>query len=382
MRSTPNLNPARTRKLLVMVLAAWCLHPSFAQSEGTTRSSSAAPSGVATVPSAPPISHADKAELIAATVRELNKRYVFPDVAKRASEVLSAKFAAKGYDHITDGVALAKALSADLLAVTKDAHLNFQFVPSAIPMQALPGQQVPEAQAAAAQLDALQRNFGVERVERLPGNIGYLDLRMFYSPQSAGDTIAAAMNLVANTDALIIDLRQSLGGFSETVALLTSYLLNERTHLISFYSREDDSTEQSWSLDWLPGKRYGGTKPVYVLTSKGSVSAAEEFAYNLKNLKRATLVGEQTVGAANPGVFVKLTPLFSLFITNGRSISPITKTNWEGVGVEPDVKVTSSDALRTAQILALRTIIANERDPRRKGALVARATSLESAAPK
>jgi retinol-binding protein 3 len=330
----------------------------------------------------PPISAAEKADLIAATVRELNKRYVFPDVAKRAGEALNAKFKAKAYDAITDGKALAEALSADLFALTKDAHLNYVFDPIAVPMQAAPGQAVPEAQAAAALLDAKQRNFGFERVERLPGNIGYIDLRKFYSPASAGDTIAAAMNFVANTDALIVDLRQSLGGFSETVALITSYLLNERTLLSSFYSRDGDSTEQSWSLDWLPGKRFVNTKPVYVLTSKGTVSAAEEFAYNLKHLKRATIVGETTTGAANPGIFVKLTPLFSLFITNGRSINPITKTNWEGVGVEPDVKVAADDALRTAQLLALKKIIADEGDPRRKNALLARVASLEGQAKK
>ncbi len=345
-------------------------------------SPSASPLASPSATNLPPISATEKAELIAATVRELNNRYVFPDVAKRAGEALNAKFKAKAYDAITDGKALAEALSADLFALTKDAHLNYVFDPISVPMQAAPGQAVPEAQAAAALLDAKQRNFGFERVERLPGNIGYIDVRKFYSPASAGDTVAAAMNFVANTDALIIDMRQSLGGFSETVALITSYLLNERTLLNSFYSRDDDSTEQSWSLDWLPGKRFGNTKPLYVLTSKGTVSAAEEFAYNLKHLKRAVIVGETSTGAANPGIFVKLTPLFSLFITNGRSINPVTKTNWEGVGVEPDVKVAADDALRTAQLLALKKIIADEGDPRRKNGLLARVASLEGQAKK
>ncbi len=347
----------------------------------TVRVAQAGPSSPSAPMNIPPVSASDKADLIAATVRELNNRYVFPDVAKRVGEAINAKFKAKAYDAFTDGEALAKALADDLFALTKDSHLRFQFDPIAVPMQTLPGQVVPEAQAAAAQLDAQQRNFGFERVERLPGNIGYIDVRMFYSPSSAGDTIAAAMNFVANTDALIIDLRQSLGGFSDTVALITSYLLNERTLLSTFYSREDESMEQSWSLEWLPGKRFGGTKPVYVLTSKGSVSAAEELAYNLKHLKRATVVGETTTGAANPGAFVKLTPLFTLFITNARSINAITKTNWEGVGVEPDVKVAAPDALRRAQLLALEKFIATERDPRRVNGLRARVAQLERSAP-
>jgi retinol-binding protein 3 len=324
-----------------------------------------------------PITAADKAALISATVRELNARYVFPDVAKRAGEAINAKFNAKAYDAITDGQALANALSDDLFALTKDSHLRYRFDPMSPPMQVPAGHAAPEAQAAAALLDAKQRNFGFERVERLPGNIGYIDLRMFYAPGTAGDTIAAAMGLVANTDALIIDVRQNGGGFSETVALLTSYLLNERTLLSSFYLRDDDSTELSWTQDWLPGKRYGVTRPVYVLTSKNSVSGAEEFAYNLKNLKRATLVGESTRGASNPGIFVKLTPLFTLFIPNGRVINAVTKTNWEGVGVEPDVKVPATDALRSAQLMALRIIQAAERDARRAQGLARRVKELE-----
>jgi retinol-binding protein 3 len=120
---------------------------------------------------------------------------------------------------------------------------------------------------------------------------------------------------------LIIDLRRNMGGHSESVALMTSYLLNERTHLQSFFSRDGQAKEdQSWTLDWVPGRRFGHTKPVYVLTSKGTASAAEEFAYNLKNLKRATLVGETTIGAANPGGFIPVAPNFALFVPHGRAV--------------------------------------------------------------
>jgi Peptidase family S41/N-terminal domain of Peptidase_S41 in eukaryotic IRBP len=398
MKTTLSLKNSRIAIMTAIALATLSAENAVAQSTAPVTSTTPTPNASTPMPSPtartmqasppaqtsplniPPITASEKESLIAATVRELNNRYVFPDVAKRAGDAINAKFKAKAYDAITDGVALANALTDDLFALSKDSHLRFQFDPIAVPVQALPGQVVPEAQAAAALLDAKQRNFGFERVERLPGNIGYIDLRMFYSPESAGDTVAAAMNLVANTDALIFDLRQSLGGFSATVALITSYLLNERTLLNTFYSREDDSTEQSWSLDWLPGKRFGNTKPVYVLTSKGSISAAEEFAYNLKHLKRATIVGETTTGAANPGAFVKLTPLFTLFITNARSINAITKTNWEGVGVEPDVKVNADDALRKAQLLALEKIIGIERDPRRANGLRARVAQLEKVA--
>jgi retinol-binding protein 3 len=288
------------------------------------------------MPPTAPISAADKANVIAASVREMNKQYIFPEVAKRAGETLMAKLKAKEYDAISDGQALAKKLTEDLVALTKDAHIRYQF--SAEPQQ--PGQEPTEAEIAAERLEAEQKNFGVDRVERLPGNIGYVELREFYPVELSGNTITAAMNLVAHSDALIIDLRRNIGGHPETVALMSSYLLNERKHLNSLAYRDANNAEQSWSLNWVPGKRFGGTKPVYVLTSKRSASAAEEFAYSLKYLKRATIVGETTLGAANPGEFVQLTPYFTLFIPNGRAINPITKTNWEGVGVVADRKLT------------------------------------------
>ncbi len=328
-----------------------------------------------------PISAAEKANLIAVTVREMNNRYVFADTAKRAGEALVAKLKAKEYDAINDGQAFAQKLSADLSALTKDAHIRYQY--NATPMPPRVANQEPtEADLMAERLEAASRNFGIERVERLTGNIGYIDVRLFYAPALAGDTIAAAMNLVAHTDALIIDLRRTMGGHPETVALMTSYLFDERKHLNSFFSRESNTADQSWSLDWVPGTRFGSRKPVYILTSKGSASAGEEFAYNLKHMKRATIIGETTMGAANIGNFVQLTPQFTLFIPHGRVVNAITKTNWEGVGVEPDVKVAAYDALSTAQLIALKDIVAKEKNPLRATALKVRITELESNVPK
>ena len=144
-------------------------------------------------------------------------------------------------------------------------------------------------------------NFGFEKVERLKGNVGYIDLRGFTPAEFSAETIVAAMNFVANTDALIFDLRQNGGGDPATVALLSSYLFGpEPVHLNSLYWREGDTTHQWWTLPFVPGKRYAG-KDVYVLTSKRTFSAAEEFTYNLKNLKRATIIGETTGGGAHPG---------------------------------------------------------------------------------
>jgi len=219
-------------------------------------------------------------------------------------------------------------------------------------------------------LKAKADNYGFHKVERRPGNIGFIDLRGFHDPKSGGETAAYAMNPMMNTEALIFDLRNNGGGNPFMVAFITSYLFDsEPFHLNSFYSRAKDDLSQSWTLPYVPGKRYGN-KPVYVLTSNRTFSAAEEFAYNLKNLKRATIVGEVTAGGAHPGFSHQLNKHFSIFIPDGRAINPITQTNWEGTGVIPDVKTTQNEAYETAYELALLDVINNYQERKEYGFLV------------
>jgi C-terminal processing protease CtpA/Prc len=206
--------------------------------------------------------------------------------------------------------------------------------------------------------DAARDNYGVQKVERLAGNVGYLLLTSIDEAEYTGPTIAAAMAVLANTSALLIDLRRNNGGAPSGVAFLCSYFFPpEPVHVNDIYSREGDASQQFWTLPHLPGERYLD-KPVYVLTSSRTFSGAEELAYDLQQLRRAKVVGETTAGAANPVDVYQLDPHFELRVPTGRAINPTTGTNWEGTGVTPDIAVDAEQALDVAHAAALHAILA------------------------
>jgi hypothetical protein len=194
------------------------------------------------------------------------------------------------------------------------------------------------------------------RSEVMAGNIGYLEVRSFGFPaEFIAEGVAAAMTPLADTDALIIDIRANGGGTPYAVAHLASYLFGpDSVHLNSIYWRPEDSTMHFWTSRDVPGRRFGPTKPVYVLVSGRTFSAAEEFAYDLQTRKRATIVGAATRGGANPGQGERLDDHFFAFVPSGRAINPVTGDNWEGVGVIPDVPVHADSALSAALDLARR----------------------------
>src|SRR5260370_19281796 len=164
------------------------------------------------------------------------------------------------------------------------------------------------------------------------------------------------MSFLANVDAIIFDLRENGGGAPKMVAMISSYLFDKPTHLNDLYNRKDDFATQYWTLPYVPGTMLAD-KPAFVLTSKSTFSGAEEFTYNLKNLKRATIVGETTGGGAHPVSGQRIDDHFMIGVPFARAVNPITKTNWEGTGVEPDVKVPAADALATAQKLAAEKLV-------------------------
>jgi hypothetical protein len=309
-----------------------------------------------------PITAAQRDDTIDALLRALGEKYVFPEKGNEAVAAVRDRQKRGDYAAVTTGQALAKALTTDINQVLKDAHFRVRFS-----LDKLPEREKAE-KPSAEELAKLRKrelalNGGFDKVERLPGNIGYIEFRGFMDEEAGAETVAAAMNFVANTDALIIDLRQNGGGNPAMVALICSYLFGpEPVHLNDLYWREGNRTDEFWTRKEVAGRRYLG-KDVYVLTSHYTFSGAEEFSYNLKNLKRATIVGETTGGGAHPGGGFRLSEHFRMFVPTGRAISPITKTNWEGTGVEPDLKVAADLALKTAHLSALKKSVVNIKEP-------------------
>ena len=322
-----------------------------------------------------PMTAMGRQQLVEAVIQEVNDSYVFPDKAALAGARLRARHQQGAYDGAAGARQLAEMLTQELQAATGDRHLRVTYSEQPIPAS-MPNSE-PGAEERAGRLAMMRSaNFGVQKIELLPFNIGYLELAGFMSATDAGETLGAAMTVLAHTDALIIDLRNNGGGDAAAVTLLASYLLDKPTHLSDFYYRAGNRIEQRWSAAAVPGLRYGQKKDVYVLTSKESFSAAEDFAYALKNLKRVTVVGETTGGGANPGADRRLLPHFTAFVPLGRSISPITNTNWEGVGVTPDIAVCAADALRAAQAAILAKMAASTTDGATLGYLKERSAAL------
>jgi retinol-binding protein 3 len=300
---------------------------------------------------------AKRTAVIQDIIRLSREKYVYPEMGEIIASQMQARLESGVFDDITNENDLAFRLTTDLQAISNDHHWSVVYDPAGASGMVDPENEPDRERMERYQELARKSNYGFERVEHLKGNIGYIDLRSFEPAEYGGETAVAAMNLVANSDALIIDLRKNHGGFPSMVQLIISYLTDpEAIHINSFYYHLTDDTQQFWTFPHVPGKRRPDI-PVYVLTSNFTASGAEEFSYDLKAMERATLVGETTSGAAHPVTQEIVQGDFDVRLPYGRPINPITKTNWEGVGVEPHISVPAEEALKKAHLHALELLM-------------------------
>ncbi len=280
-------------------------------------------------------------------------RYAFPETAALVQADIHRRIEAEGYQDIRSARQLAETLTTQLQTLTGDKSVQVYFSPAVLPELSADTPPTPE-ELALQQQQSQRRNFDINRVERLVGNLGYLQLYGFEPPEFAGETLAAAMTCLAHTQGLIIDLRYSQGGSPGMVALLCSYLLPAypAQHLTNLLWPGENRLQQNWTLAYVGGPRYL-ERPVYLLIGPETATAAEEFAYTLKRLRRATLIGETTAGKANPGAGERLDDHFWIFLPTGRVTAPDSEESWEGSGVLPDLKVPEELSLKTAHYLGL-----------------------------
>jgi hypothetical protein len=292
---------------------------------------------------------------IQATSEQLTAFYVYPEVAARMIQALHDHQKRGDYNSLVDGDDFAEALTRDLRAISSDRHLSVGYSPFTAakrPDSSADARQPSSAGEARLRSRLEHQNCTFSKLEILNHNIGYVKFDAFPPPDFCGPTVVAAMNFLAHTDALIFDLRENHGGDPSMVEFMVSYLFGQPTHINDLTNRHDNETHQYWTLPWVPGSRFV-EQPVYVLTSHETFSGGEEFTFDLKTQKRATIVGETTGGGAHPVRGVPAGEHFSIAVPYGRPINPITKGDWEGKGVEPDVQASVTDALATAEKLAV-----------------------------
>lgn len=284
------------------------------------------------------LDRATVAKTIGGIAAELREGYVFPEKGAQAAEALEKALAENAYGGVTDTAQFAMRLTEQLRAITKDGHVRVIF-----------GSPFGNQPTPASPQDA-----GFE-VKRLDGNIGYIHLTRFVPPEVFNPAADEAMRSLSDTAALIIDMRDNGGGHPASVAYLVSFFLDQgaRVHINDLIWRNRGTltfrTESFWSSP--TPMRYVG-KPVYVLVGPNTYSAGEEFAYDLQALRRAIVVGTATRGGANPGGLNELGSDLFVVVPTGRAENPVTRSNWEGVGVRPDVKSTLEDTQETAVALA------------------------------
>lgn len=315
-----------------------------------------------------PCDAAMRGEIIDSVSAALIQTYIFLDVAREMEQHVRQRQRDGAYDEINTVPEFTQVLTRDFRSISHDRHLSVRYVPPEMVARMTSERDAEELERERA--EALARsNYNFKKIEIMPGNVGYLRFDSFVEASRSGPTAIAALNFLANTDALIIDLRYNGGGSPSLIQLIYSYFYDEPTHLNSFYVRETDEWQQFWTQAHVQGPRMTDVD-LYVLTSERTFSGAEEFSYNMKNLGRGTLVGDTTGGGAHPvneRLFANLS--VGMALPFGQAVNPISGTNWEGVGVIPDVAVPSAGALEHAYLLAVRNLKEDATDERRAASL-------------
>jgi len=309
------------------------------------------------------LDEAIREKTIDAISEKLTGYYVYPDVAAKMIQAIRDHQKHGDYRSMTDGFEFADALATDLRAVSHDRHLHVSYDPFISPEQPSPsaGRSQPSPPEQARRRSMLEnQNCTFSKIEILSHNVGYMKFGAFPPPDICGPTVVAAMNFLAHADALIFDLRENHGGDPNMVDFMVSYLFRQSTHINDLSNRHENETHQFWTASWVPGPRFVD-QPVYVLTSHQTFSGGEEFTFDLQTQKRATIVGETTGGGAHPVEGLPAGDHFSIGVPFARAINPVTHGDWEGKGVEPDVKVSAADALSTAEKLAADKLASQDR---------------------
>ncbi|SEB42446.1 N-terminal domain of Peptidase_S41 [Amycolatopsis tolypomycina] len=301
-----------------------------------------------------------RAAQVEEVIRRVEAHYVFPDVAAKLAKVLRARLDEGAYADLDDPE-FATVVTADLQSVNDDRHLRLRHHVDPVAEDGDADHVSDDFRQAAA-----LENFGVASARRLPGNVGYVDTTLLYPLDLAAPAFSAAMTLVAPADALLIDVRHNRGGAPEASAFLQSYLVDEPTHYLDIYERDGDRVTQMWTLPYVPGPKFGGTKPIWVLTGPATFSGGEDLAFSLQRQGRAKTVGEATRGGAHPREQYKVDTYLDVTVSIARAYDPKTGENWEGAGVPPDVPVAADKAFDTAYELALRHVLElGDQGPRR-----------------
>lgn len=290
---------------------------------------------VGSASSADGLDSATRQEAVAKLADALRERYVYPDVGAKLADTVTANLKSGAYDKLDDPVQFTARLTADLNAIAHDKHLQVE-APGSPPPEGLPPQP-PHNEA------------GIVRADKLPGGIGYIEVVGFPPMAQFKPAVDRAMSALAGSKALIIDDRRNMGGAVPSVAYLVSFLVPQGAHINDVVARTPNTTDftrQEFRAEATPVNFAG--RPMVVLTSALTISGGEEFAYDLQNLKAATVIGETTAGGANPTGAAPLNAGMTAFIPFGRAENPVTKTNWEGKGVRPDVAVAAPEAFKVA----------------------------------